>query len=682
MDRRLTDYFTKTGKKKLAAVFLTTALAGVAGHDAQAANSLYAPDPGRSPGPGRMTDVTDYSYSDLITDAQDGRVREITQKGEEIFIRFEGRDGQYRMAVPANENIVDRFDPHGVDVRAVPAEDKKSEKDNSGSGFLTFMLLLGGGLMMWFMFQRMMMNRAQNGGGGPGAGSGPGAVGKSKAKLISPSADRVTFDDVAGADDAKEDLQEIIEFLKTPEKFGRLGGKVPKGVLLSGPPGTGKTLTAKAVAGEADVPFFETSGSDFVEMYVGVGAARVRDMFAQAKRQAPCILFIDEIDAVGKQRGGGQTGGHDEREQTLNQILVELDGFEENTGVIVIAATNRDDTLDKALLRSGRFDRKVTVPLPDVDGRRKILDVHMRKVPVGPDVSSLKIARATPGFSGADLANLVNEAALLATKRQKNLIGAADIEDAKDKIMMGAPRDSNIMTPEEVENTAWHEAGHALVALHMGANSDPIYKATIVPRGRALGMVMRLPEKDRVSYKLSQLKAEMAVAYGGRFAEEIHGGGSDAVTTGASNDIQQATNIASKMVREWGYSPRLGLIRYNEPEQGGYLGVGSRSRDTSEHTAKIIDEDIKTFADEAAETAKTILTEHRDQLETLAKALIKYETLTGEEIKRLVFEGKPVVRDYDEIDAGPEPRKEPPPQKPGGNGGKGGGPAAPSPGGM
>lgn len=666
MNRSLTERFSENGKKKLAAVFLTTALA--AGGATEALADGYGYGPGRK---GISTpDTSGYSYSDLITDAQNGQVREITQKGDEIYVEFNDRPGHLKMTVPENENIVDRFDPFGVDVRAVPKAEAPEEKKEKGGGPNLF-LLLGGAFLFWIVLQRMMANRAQNGGSSPGSrfgGGGVGAVGKSKAKLITPSAGRVTFDDIAGADDAKEDLQEIIEFLKTPEKFGRLGGQVPKGVLLVGPPGTGKTLTAKAVAGEAGVPFFQTSGSDFVEMYVGVGAARVRDMFKEAKEKAPCILFIDEIDAVGKQRGGGAgSGSNDEREQTLNQILVELDGFEENTGVIVVAATNRDDVLDKALLRPGRFDRKVVVPLPDLEGRRQILDVHMRKVPVGPDVSALKIARGTPGFSGADLANLVNEAALLATRRQKHLIDTSDIEDAKDKIMMGAPRNSNIMSPEEVENTAWHEAGHALVALHMGKNSDPIHKATIVPRGQALGMVMRLPEKDRVSYSLAQLKAEMAVAYGGRFAEKIHGG-DDAVTTGASNDIQQATNIATKMIREWGYSEKLGLIRYNEPEQGGYLGaMGPRSREVSEHTSQLIDEEIKKLTDEASARAEQILTDNRDQLEILANALIEHETLTGEEIKRLIFEGKPVVRDYDNSCNDNTPRQQPP--KP--SGGKG-----------
>ncbi|MFN7157593.1 MAG: ATP-dependent zinc metalloprotease FtsH, partial [Erythrobacter cryptus] len=471
-----------------------------------------------------------------------------------------------------------------------------------------------------------------------GGGGGAMGFGKSKAKLLTERSGRVTFDDVAGIDEAREELQEIVEFLKDPQRFSKLGGQIPKGALLVGSPGTGKTLLARAIAGEAGVPFFTISGSDFVEMFVGVGASRVRDMFEQAKKNAPCIVFIDEIDAVGRSRGHGLGNSNDEREQTLNQLLVEMDGFEANEGIIIIAATNRPDVLDPALLRPGRFDRQVVVPIPDIDGREKILRVHMKKVPLAPDVDPRVIARGTPGFSGADLANLVNEAALLAARRNKRLVAMQEFEDAKDKVMMGAERRSMVMTEDEKKMTAYHEAGHAIVAVHEPA-SDPIHKATIIPRGRALGMVMRLPERDSYSYHRDKMHANLSVAMGGRVAEELIFG-HDKVSSGASSDIQYATNLARNMVTQWGMSDKLGPLQYEEQAEG-YLGYGAAQRTfRSGKTNELIDSEIKALVEGAHKRATEILTKHQDQLHLLAQALLEYETLTGEEIKTLLETGK------------------------------------------
>ena len=471
-----------------------------------------------------------------------------------------------------------------------------------------------------------------------GGGSGAMGFGKSKAKLLTERQGRVTFDDVAGIDEAREELQEIVEFLRDPSRFSKLGGQIPKGALLVGSPGTGKTLLARAIAGEAGVPFFTISGSDFVEMFVGVGASRVRDMFEQAKKNAPCIVFIDEIDAVGRHRGHGLGNSNDEREQTLNQLLVEMDGFEANEGIIIIAATNRPDVLDPALLRPGRFDRQVVVPIPDIEGREKILSVHMKKVPLAPDVNPRSIARGTPGFSGADLANLVNEAALLAARRNKRLVAMQEFEDAKDKVMMGAERRSMVMTDDEKKMTAYHEAGHAIVSINEPA-SDPIHKATIIPRGRALGMVMRLPERDSYSYHRDKMHANLSVAMGGRVAEELIFG-HDKVSSGASSDIQYATSLARSMVTKWGMSDKLGPLQY-EDQQEGYLGMGGSQRlFASDETNKVIDSEIRSLVDGAHARATDILKTHEDKLHLLAQAMLEYETLSGDEIKELMESGK------------------------------------------
>jgi len=476
------------------------------------------------------------------------------------------------------------------------------------------------------------MRQMQKGGGGGAMG-----FGKSKAKMLTEKQGRVTFADVAGIDEAREELEEIVEFLRDPQRFSKLGGQIPKGALLVGSPGTGKTLLARAIAGEAGVPFFTISGSDFVEMFVGVGASRVRDMFEQAKKNAPCILFIDEIDAVGRSRGHGLGNSNDEREQTLNQLLVEMDGFEANEGIIIIAATNRPDVLDPALLRPGRFDRQVVVPVPDIEGREKILSVHMKKVPLAPDVDARTIARGTPGFAGADLANLVNEAALLAARRNKRMVAMQEFEDAKDKVMMGAERRSMVMTEEEKRMTAYHEAGHALVSINEPA-SDPIHKATIIPRGRALGMVMRLPERDSYSYHRDKMHANLSVSMGGRVAEELIFG-YDKVSSGASGDIQYATSLARNMVTKWGMSDKLGPLQYEEQSEG-YLGMGANQRlMSSEATNTLIDNEIRSLVDVAHARATDILKTQEDKLHTLAKALLEYETLTGDEIKQVVETG-------------------------------------------
>jgi cell division protease FtsH len=496
-----------------------------------------------------------------------------------------------------------------------------------------FLLLIG----VWIYFMRQMQ------GGGRGGAMG---FGKSKARLLTEKQGRVTFDDVAGIDEAKEELQEIVEYLKDPSKFQRLGGKIPKGALLIGPPGTGKTLTARAVAGEANVPFFTISGSDFVEMFVGVGASRVRDMFEQAKKNAPCIIFIDEIDAVGRSRGAGLGGGNDEREQTLNQLLVEMDGFEANEGIILIAATNRPDVLDPALLRPGRFDRQVVVPNPDITGREKILKVHMRNVPLSDNVDAKVIARGTPGFSGADLANLVNEAALLAARRNKRLVSMQEFEDAKDKVMMGPERRSMVMSDKEKQLTAYHEAGHAIVALNVPA-ADPVHKATIIPRGRALGMVMQLPENDKLSMTHEEMTSRLAIMMGGRVAEELKFG-KEKVTSGAASDIQQATRLARAMVTRWGFSEDLGPVDYGDDQGEVFLGQQLvQSKSVSGETARKIEEEVKALVQSGMDEARRILTERKKDWETLSEGLLEFETLTGSEITELL-KGNPPDRTPDE----------------------------------
>ncbi len=578
--------------------------------------------------PGQRTATNEISFSQLLAEVENGNVREVTISGDLISGQYTN-NGTFQTYAPKDPNLVNRLYDKGVNITAKPAnEDTPSLLDVFVSWFP--MLLL---IAVWIFFMRQMQ-----GGGGKAMG-----FGKSKAKLLTERHGRVTFDDVAGIDEAKEDLQEIVEFLKDPHKFQRLGGRIPKGALLVGPPGTGKTLLARAIAGEANVPFFTISGSDFVEMFVGVGASRVRDMFEQAKKNAPCIIFIDEIDAVGRHRGAGLGGGNDEREQTLNQLLVEMDGFEANEGVILIAATNRPDVLDPALLRPGRFDRQVVVPNPDIIGREKILKVHMRKVPLAPDVEAKTLARGTPGFSGADLANLVNEAALLAARRSKRLVTQQEFEDAKDKVMMGAERRSLVMSEEEKKLTAYHEGGHALVALKLPA-SDPIHKATIIPRGRALGMVMRLPERDQVSYTRGKLKADIAVAMGGRVAEEIIFG-DEKVTSGASSDIQMATKMAKAMATQFGMSDKLGPLAYGENEEEVFLGHSvTRTQNLSEETQKLVDSEVHRFVDEGYSLATKILSENVDELHKIAEGLLEYETLSGDEIIGLL-EGRQPVRE-------------------------------------
>ncbi|MDD7970339.1 ATP-dependent zinc metalloprotease FtsH [Roseinatronobacter alkalisoli] len=570
------------------------------------------------------------NYSDFVQRVDSGAVSRVTIDGERIV--FVGSDGQqYSTVRPDDAGLTERLLDAGIPVEARPQQQ---------SGFLStlmlwlpFLLLIG----VWIYF----MNRMQGGGRGGAMG-----FGKSKAKLLTEKHGRVTFDDVAGIDEAKDELEEIVEFLRNPQKFSRLGGKIPKGALLVGPPGTGKTLLARAIAGEAGVPFFTISGSDFVEMFVGVGASRVRDMFEQAKKNAPCIVFIDEIDAVGRSRGVGYGGGNDEREQTLNQLLVEMDGFEANEGVIIVAATNRPDVLDPALLRPGRFDRQVQVPNPDIKGRERILGVHARKVPLGPNVDLRIIARGTPGFSGADLANLVNEAALMAARSNRRFVTMEDFENAKDKVMMGAERRSMVMTEDEKKLTAYHEAGHAVVGLHVPEH-DPIHKATIIPRGRALGLVLSLPERDQLSVSYRKYKSKIAMAMGGRVAEELIFG-PDAVTSGAASDIQQVTKIARAMVTQFGFDPELGYVDYAN-EQQSYLGNYGGGSNHSGMTQKMIDDKVRELVQEGYDTAKQILTEHANDLENLAQGLLEYETLTGPEIAR-VMRGEPLNRGDDDAD--------------------------------
>jgi len=560
------------------------------------------------------------AYSAFLDKVEGGNVRDVNVAGEVITGTFKDST-KFRTYGMQDPQLTPLLRKNSVVITAKP-EDGAPIWQILLVQSLPFVLMLGVALF----FVRQMQKSS---------GSGAMGFGKSRAKMLTQREGKVTFDDVAGIDEAREELQEIVEFLKDPTKFARLGGKIPKGALLVGSPGTGKTLLARAIAGEAGVPFFTISGSDFVEMFVGVGASRVRDMFEQAKKSAPCIVFIDEIDAVGRHRGAGLGNGNDEREQTLNQLLVEMDGFEANEGIIIIAATNRPDVLDPALLRPGRFDRQVVVPRPDIEGRVKILQVHMKKVPLAPDVDPRVIARGTPGFSGADLANLVNEAALTAARKGKRLVAMAEFEEAKDKVMMGAERRSMVMTEDEKRMTAYHEAGHAIVALHEPA-SDPIHKATIIPRGRALGMVMRLPERDSYSYHRDKMYANLAVSMGGRVAEEVIFG-YDKVSSGASSDIQYATGLARDMVTRWGMSDKLGPLEYAEPEGESFLGYSSsRPVRMSNQTAQLIDDEIKTIVEGGLNRAKDLLSKHLDQLHLLAGALLEYETLSGDEIKKLI----------------------------------------------
>jgi cell division protease FtsH len=563
-------------------------------------------------------------YSDFRAAVSEGEVQDVQMSSDMITGTLKNGDTFSTVPVPNDVEITKLMETNGV---------RFTGKARESQSVLLFILLNSLPFILILGIAFFALRQMQKGGGGGAMG-----FGKSKAKLLTERSGRVTFDDVAGIDEAREELQEIVEFLRDPQRFSKLGGQIPKGALLVGSPGTGKTLLARAIAGEAGVPFFTISGSDFVEMFVGVGASRVRDMFEQAKKNAPCIVFIDEIDAVGRSRGNGLGNSNDEREQTLNQLLVEMDGFEANEGIIIIAATNRPDVLDPALLRPGRFDRQVVVPIPDIDGRVKILAVHMKKVPLAPDVNPRVIARGTPGFSGADLANLVNEAALLAARRNKRLVAMQEFEDAKDKVMMGAERRSMVMTDDEKKMTAYHEAGHAIVSVHEAA-SDPIHKATIIPRGRALGMVMRLPERDSYSYHRDKMHANLSVAMGGRVAEEIIFG-HDKVSSGASSDIQYATSLARNMVTQWGMSDKLGPLQYEEQSEG-YLGMGAAQRTfRSGNTNELIDSEIKGLVEGAHQRATDILKTNEDQLHLLAQALLEYETLTGEEINALIANGK------------------------------------------
>ena len=568
-----------------------------------------------------------FAYSDFLTEVNAGHVREVVIQGRTVGGTL--TDGRtFQTYTPEDPSLVSKLTEKGVRVVARAEESEVHPLFQYLLSWFPMLLLIG----VWVFFMRQMQS-----GGGRAMG-----FGKSRARLLTEKHGRVTFEDVAGIDEAKGELEEIVEFLRDPQKFQRLGGKIPKGVLLVGPPGTGKTLLARAIAGEANVPFFTISGSDFVEMFVGVGASRVRDMFEQGKKNAPCIIFIDEIDAVGRHRGAGLGGGNDEREQTLNQMLVEMDGFESNEGVILIAATNRPDVLDPALLRPGRFDRQVVVPNPDVQGREKILRVHMRKVPLASDVEPKTIARGTPGFSGADLANLVNEAALLAARTGRRTVGMHEFEQAKDKVLMGTERRSLVMSEDEKRMTAYHEAGHALSALHL-PECDPVHKATIIPRGRALGLVMSLPEGDRYSKHKSKLLQELSMAMGGRVAEELIFG-PDKVSNGASGDIKMATDQARRMVTEWGMSEKLGMIAYGENSQEVFLGHSvTQSKNLSEETARQIDAEIRRIIDEAYARCKGILSENIDELHLLAKGLLEHETLSGDEIRQ-VIKGEPVVR--------------------------------------
>ena len=578
--------------------------------------------------PGQKTASTEINFSHLLTEVDQSHVRDVTISGPEITGHFTDNRA-FTVYAPNDPSLVQTLVKKGVNISAKPPSD--------GNNWL-ISLLVNGLPLLAFLALWIFVSRQMQGAGGKAMG-----FGKSKAKLLTEAHGRVTFEDVAGVDEAKEDLQEIVEFLRDPQKFQRLGGRIPRGVLLVGPPGTGKTLLARAIAGEANVPFFTISGSDFVEMFVGVGASRVRDMFEQAKKNAPCIIFIDEIDAVGRHRGAGLGGGNDEREQTLNQLLVEMDGFEANEGIILIAATNRPDVLDPALLRPGRFDRQIVVPNPDVIGRERILKVHVRKVPLSPDVDLKVVARGTPGFSGADLMNLVNEAALMAARRGKRIVTMVEFEDSKDKIMMGAERRTLVMTEQEKMLTAYHEGGHALVALNVPA-TDPVHKATIIPRGRALGMVMQLPERDKLSMSYEQMTSRLAVLMGGRVSEEIIFG-KEKVTSGAQSDIQQATKLARAMVTQWGFSDALGTVMYGENQEEVFLGYSMGKQNAlSEETSRKIDAEVRRLVEYGLSEATRIITEKKRDLETLAQGLLEYETLSGDEIIGLL-NGKTPVRD-------------------------------------
>ena len=569
-------------------------------------------------------------FSNFLNEVDAGRVVEVQIQGNNISgILADGKN--FKTYSPNYPELVEKLSSKGVSILAAPLEDKMPSLLGILLSWFPMLLLIG----VWIFFMRQMQ-------GGKGGAMG---FGRSKAKLLNEAQGKVTFNDVAGVEEAKEEVEEIVEFLKDPKKFSRLGGKIPKGALLIGPPGTGKTLLAKAIAGEANVPFFSISGSDFVEMFVGVGASRVRDMFEQGKKHSPCIIFIDEIDAVGRSRGAGLGGGNDEREQTLNQLLVEMDGFDTNEGIILIAATNRPDVLDPALLRPGRFDRQVVVGNPDIIGREAILKVHIKKISTGPDVKLRTIARGTPGFSGADLANLINESALLAARKNKRVVTMSDIEEAKDKVMMGAERRSMVMSEDEKKLTAYHEGGHAIVALNEQA-SDPIHKATIIPRGRALGMVMRLPERDQLSVTREKMHADIAVAMGGRIAEEIISG-HDKVTSGASSDIDMVTKMAKNMVTKYGMSTELGTIAYGENEEEVFLGRSvTKQQNKSEETAKKIDAEVKKIVDKGYERARKVLSEKIDDLHKIAKALLIYETLSGDEIRDLILKNIKPTRSF------------------------------------
>ena len=563
----------------------------------------------------KSTQIQRMDYSDFVTQVGNGQISSVTIRGQKIQ-GFKKDNTKFITYAPEDAQVSERLLAQRVSVNAEPEETPGLFKTMLIQ-VIPFALVI----LIWFFIMRQMQ-----GSGGRGAMS----FGKSRARMLNESSVRVTFSDVAGIDEAREELQEIVDFLKDPAKFQRLGGKIPKGALLVGSPGTGKTLLAKAIAGEANVPFFSISGSDFVEMFVGVGASRVRDMFEQAKKNSPCIVFIDEIDAVGRHRGAGLGGGNDEREQTLNQLLVEMDGFDANEGVIIISATNRPDVLDPALLRPGRFDRQIVVPRPDIIGREKILLVHMAKVPTASDVRARDIARGTPGFSGADLANLINEAALLAARKNKRLVSMADFEEAKDKVLMGSARKSMVMTDDEKKATAYHEAGHALVSMHV-PHSDPLHKVTIIPRGRALGVTWNLPERDRYSMTLQQMQAKLALCFGGRIAEQLIYG-KEELNTGASNDIQQATEMARAMVMEYGMSEKLGWLRYANNQEEVFLGHSvARTQNISAETARLIDEEVRRIVEESKERARKVLNDHIDQLHLLAKALLEYETLSGTE---------------------------------------------------
>jgi len=579
------------------------------------------------------------TYSQFLEQVKSDRVRKVVVTGRAIKGEYNSGQ-QFLTYYPSGDEtgLYKDLLKHNVNVEATPPE-RPSLWSQIFISWFPMLLLIG----VWIFFMRQM----QGGGGGRGAMS----FGKSKARMLSEDQIKITFSDVAGVEEAKDEVAELVEFLRDPGKFQKLGGKIPRGVLMVGSPGTGKTLLARAIAGEAKVPFFTISGSDFVEMFVGVGASRVRDMFEQAKKHSPCIIFIDEIDAVGRHRGAGLGGGHDEREQTLNQLLVEMDGFEGNEGVIVIAATNRPDVLDPALLRPGRFDRQVVVPLPDVRGREQILKVHMRKVPLADDVKASVIARGTPGFSGADLANLVNEAALFAARANKRLVEHEDFENAKDKIMMGAERKSMVMSEEEKRNTAYHEAGHAIVGLNLPSH-DPVYKVTIIPRGRALGVTMFLPTEDRYSYSKQRLNSQISSLFGGRIAEEMIFG-EDMVTTGAQNDIERATEIARSMVTKWGLSNKLGPLSYGEDDGEVFLGHSvTQHKNISDSTAHDIDEEVRTIIDINYKRSESILEEHKDVLHAMADALMKYETIDQDQIKDMM-DGKPPrpPADWDDSDS-------------------------------